>query len=89
MFLQKSSEIFTDQITNIEERNHHYKHAGQTERDLEKYYRSIQLYPKLIIIIIIFVHIETFPINHLAFKILIKKNCIRYTENTVDKLTYK
>ncbi len=37
MFLQKSSEMFTDQVTDIKERNHHYKHAGQTERDLQKY----------------------------------------------------
>lgn len=34
MFFQKGSEIFTDQITNIEEGNHHYHHTGQTERDL-------------------------------------------------------
>lgn len=40
VFLQKSSEMFTDQITDIQERNHHYKHAGQTERDLQKYDRS-------------------------------------------------
>lgn len=37
MFLQKSSEMFTDQVTDIKERNHHYKHAGQPERDLQKY----------------------------------------------------